>query len=511
MGFKKMNKDRTKMILDKDFIIGEVDEKLYGSFIEHMGRAVYGGIYQPNHKHADQDGFREDVINAIKELNVSIVRYPGGNFVSDYNWEDGVGPREKRPIRMEVAWKSLENNQIGINEFNKWAKKTDLEILMAVNLGTRGVEDARNLIEYCNMEKGTYYSDMRRAHGYKTPHKFKIWCLGNEMDGPWQVCHKTATEYGRLACETAKVMKYVDPDVKLVVCGSSNPEMSTFAEWEMEVLNQTYEYIDYISLHRYYNNNSNNLSNYLAQSLDMDYFIKSVISICDSVKAKKRSKKIINLSFDEWNVWYHSIEHDKNIKPWQFAPHLVEDTYNFEDALLVGLLLITLLKHCNRVKIACLAQLVNVIAPIMTNDKGILYQTIFYPFMHVSNYGRGTVLNTIINSPKFDTKDFTDVSKVDSTAVINTKGDLITIFAVNRDAEMDNLLEIDLRGFNEVINSNHEVMSGYDIKKENTFSNPNTVVPRKYATPKWEKYNVIAKLPSLSWNMINIKLENKKK
>src|SRR5690606_37636106 len=275
------------------------------------------------------------------------------------------------------------------------------------NLGTRGVDEARDFIEYCNHPGGTYWSDLRRSHGYKEPHNIKVWCLGNAMDGPWQIGHKTAEEYGRLACETAKVMKWVDPSIELVICGSSHINMPTFAEWEATVLDHTYDLVDYISLHQYYGNRSNDTPNYLAKTLDMDRFIKSVISICDFVKAKKRSKKTINLSFDEWNVWYHSNEEDRKIPPWQIAPPQLEDVYTFEDALLVGLMLITLINHADRVKIACLAQLVNVIAPIMTRTGGPAWaQTIYYPFLHASTYGRGVALRPVMTTPVYDTKDF---------------------------------------------------------------------------------------------------------
>src|SRR5690606_20356289 len=241
------------------------------------------------------------------------------------------------------------------------------------------------------------------------PHRIKIWCLGNEMDGPWQIGHKTAEEYGRLAVETARAMKMVDPEIELVSCGSSGSSMPTFPEWEAVTLEHTYDEVDYISLHSYYGNRNNDTPSFLAKSLDMDQYIRTVIATCDYIKAKKRSKKTLYLSFDEWNVWYHSNEADKNIEPWLVDPLLLEDVYNFDDALLVGCMLISLLKHADRVKIACLAQLVNVIAPIMTENGGKAWkQTIYYPFLHASTYGRGTVRNSVVSSPKYDCCEFTD-------------------------------------------------------------------------------------------------------
>ena len=390
---------KAEIIVDKYYLTGKVDKRIFGSFIEHLGRAVYEGIYQENSPFADEQGMRKDVIDLVKELQVPIVRYPGGNFVSGYHWEDGVGPKSERPSKVDLAWSVIETNQFGLNEFADWAKKAGTQIMMAVNLGTRGPEEAKDVLEYCNFKGGTYYSDLRKKHGYEQPHDIKLWCLGNEMDGPWQMGHKTAKEYGRVAAETSRLMKFMDPTIETVACGSSSLTMDTFGYWEDEMLSECYDQVDYLSLHQYYGNRDNNTTEFLANSKGMDEFISSVLSICDCVKAKKRSKKQINLSFDEWNVWYHSNEADSQLEKWVQAPHQLEDVYNFEDALLVGSMLITMLRHADRVKVACLAQLVNVIAPIMTSDTGAWRQTIFYPYMHASVFGRGTVRNTLVQAP----------------------------------------------------------------------------------------------------------------
>lgn len=494
-----------KMVLDRDFKIGEVDKRIYGSFIEHLGRAVYGGIYEPGHPAADEMGFRKDVIDLVKQLNVPIIRYPGGNFVSGYNWEDGVGPVEMRPRRLELAWTTVETNKIGTNEFAEWAKKVGSEVMMAVNLGTRGADAARNLVEYCNHPEGSYWSDLRKSHGAKEPHKIKTWCLGNEMDGPWQIDHKTANEYGRVACESAKVMKWVDPTIELVACGSSNTGMPTFPEWEATVLDHTYEHIDYISLHNYYGNHENDTANFVAKSLDMDVFIKTVISTCDYIKAKKRSKKTINLSFDEWNVWFHSNEADKKIDRWSIAPPQLEDVYNLEDAMVVGCLLITMLKHADRLKMACMAQLVNVIAPIMTTNGGSSWrQTIFYPYMHTSVFGRGTVLNPIISSPVYDSKEFCDVPYLESVAVLSENKDELTIFAVNRDLENSLILECDARNFDKFKVVEHIILENDNIKAVNTELHPNTVTPHNRGNAAISDGHITATLPKFSWNVIRL-------
>lgn len=496
---------KAQMILDRDFKTGMVDKRLFGSFIEHLGRAVYGGIYEPGHPEADGRGFRMDVIKMINELGVPIVRYPGGNFVSGYNWEDGIGPLEDRPRRLDLAWRTVETNRFGTDEFAQWAALAGSEVMMAVNLGTRGPDAARNLVEYCNHPGGSLWSDRRIANGYKEPHKIKTWCLGNEMDGSWQICAKTAQEYGRTACETAKVMKWVDPDIELVACGSSGKGMPGFAAWEAEILEHTYEHIDYVSLHTYYGNQDGDTANFLARSLDMDEFIKSVISVCDYVKARKKSKKSINLSFDEWNVWFHSNESDKKIEPWTVAPPQLEDVYTMEDALLVGSMLMTLIRNSDRVKIACIAQLVNVIAPIMTtNGGGAWRQTIFYPFMHASAFGRGQVLRPVIKSPLYDSKDFTDVPCLDSVAVENEETEELTVFAVNRDVSGALMLEADIRGFSGYNVKEHIIMENPDIKAANTECNPFNVVPRSGGNAVAADGKLTALLPKLSWNVIRL-------
>ncbi|NLG04568.1 MAG: alpha-N-arabinofuranosidase [Clostridia bacterium] len=488
---------KAKINLRKDKTIGQIDRRIYGSFIEHLGRAVYGGIYEPTHETADDMGFRKDVIDTIKKMQVPIVRYPGGNFVSGYHWEDGTGKRSERPKKMELSWSSIETNEIGIDEFQEWAKRVDTEVMMAVNLGTRGPEDARNLVEYCNCETDTYYANMRRKNGFDKPFGIKTWCLGNEMDGPWQIGAKTPAEYGRIACESAKLMKWTDPDIELVACGSSGPLMSTFGEWERVVLREAYDYIDYVSLHNYYKNLDDDAATFLGSSVDMDRFIKSVIEICDEIKEEKKSDKTINLSFDEWNVWFHSDEADKKKEKLQIAPPLLEDIYNLEDALVVGTLLITLLKNADRVKIGCLAQLVNVIAPIMTENNGKVWlQTIFYPFYYTSAYGRGTALDIDCECASYSVEKMKDIPYVESIAVVSEKEDQLVLFAVNR--SLDEVCELDLcmDSFAGFKLTKHTALEGDDLKASNSPENPENVVPVE------KELNDQISLAPHSWNML---------
>ena len=496
---------KASMILDKDYQVSRIDERIYGSFIEHLGRAVYGGIYEPGHPEADEQGFRKDVMAAVKKLGVPIVRYPGGNFVSGFNWEDSVGPVDLRPKRLDLAWFTTETNEVGLHEFYDWTQKAGSDLMYAINLGTRGPEQARDIVEYANHKGGSKFSDMRIANGRKEPFNIKLWCLGNEMDGPWQMGHKTGYEYGRTANEAAKIMKWVDPTIELVACGSSNTEMPTFGSYELEMLEECYENIDYVSLHRYYGNPTQDTPGFLARSMDMDDFIHTVASICDAVKGKKHSKKQLNLSFDEWNVWYHSNEQDQEIwkqDKWNRALPLLEDIYNFEDALLVGSMLMTLIRNADRVKIACLAQLVNVIAPIMTrNGGGCWAQTTYYPFMHASLYGRGTALRALVNSPVYDCQDYEGVPYIDSAAVLGDDGSL-TVFCVNRDMKEDYELSLDLRSFGNLKFTEHILLHNDDVKAVNTESNPGNVIPTAGPGGNIESGKALIRIPSLSWNVL---------
>lgn len=494
---------KAKMTLAKEFRIGDIDKRIYGSFIEHLGRAVYGGIFEPTHPTADENGFRTDVIDLVKKLNVPIVRYPGGNFVSGYNWEDGVGPVEARPKRLDLAWGTTEPNFFGTNEFLKWCKKANTECMMAVNLGTRGAEEARNLVEYCNHKGGTYWSDLRKSHGVENPHNIKLWCLGNEMDGAWQMGAKTAKEYGRAALEASKVMKWTDPGIETVLCGSSSRNAKTFGQWEAESLDIAYDSIDYVSLHQYYENRADDTPSFLAKTMELDEFIYSVICTCDYVKAKKRSKKTINLSFDEWNVWYHS--DNVPYERWSMAPPRLEDIYNFEDALVVGSMLITLLRHCNRIKIACLAQLVNVIAPIFTQTGGgIFEQTIFYPFMHLSNYGRGAALLPLLDCPKYDCREFTDVPYLEAIATYDEENEEMAVFCVNKSLDENAVLDINLMDFAGYKPIEFISMDGYDKKAENGFDAVQ-VKPHNNALPVMDASQLTVEMKPLSWNVIRLK------
>jgi len=499
---------KAQVVIHRDFRIADIDDRLYSSFLEHLGRAIYGGIYEPGHPTADADGFRQDVIELVRELNSPYCRYPGGNFVSAYNWEDGVGPRSERPVRLDLAWRTRESNQIGVNEFVDWCKKANTKPMLAVNLGSRGLDAARNFLEYCNHPGGTYWSDLRRKHGWADPHGVKLWCLGNEMDGPWQVGHKSAYEYGRLADETAKAMRGFDKSLELVVCGSSNSDMKTYPDWEAQVLEQCYDSADHISLHMYFANREKNTLNYLAKAEKLDRYIGTIGGVIDYIKAKKRSKKTIGISFDEWNVWYHSNQQDKDIlarNEWPDAPHLLEDVYNFEDVLQVGGILNTFIRRSDRVRIACIAQLVNVIAPIMTENGGSAWrQTIYYPLYFASKYGRGFALRLVTDGPTYDSDEADDVPYLDVSAVHDVAANAVTLFAVNRHPDTALALDTRLEGFPGARVIEQYEMVHENLEAVNTASRPNTVVPGKTGDAKVEDGRLHATLKPLSYSVIRL-------
>jgi alpha-N-arabinofuranosidase len=504
---------RATVTAHKDYTISEIDDRVYSAFLEHLGRAIYTGIYEPDHKTADKNGMRGDVAKLVKDLNIPLVRYPGGNFVSAYNWEDGIGPQKDRPTRLDLAWHTSDSNAVGVHEFAQWCETAGTEMMLAINLGSRGIEDARKFVEYVNAPTGSYWGDLRKKNGRAKPWNVKHWCLGNEMDGPWQVGHKTADEYGRLAYETAKMLRMFDKSLELIVCGSSNSDMKTYPEWERVVLDHTYEAVDHISLHMYFANRENNTANYLALNHKLDRYIGAVASILNFTKANKRSKRNVYISFDEWNVWYHSNKQDRAIldgaSGWPHQPRLLEDIYNFEDVLQVGLILNTFIRRSDVVKIACIAQLVNVIAPIMTEPGGAAWrQTIYYPYYFASIYGRGTALQLNVSSPGYDSIHDDNVPYVDVSGVHNEGEKTLTFFAVNRNGTEKADVKITLENFKTAGAAviDHQVMTHADLRAVNDLKNQNAVAPKKGKGAKLADGVLSVSLPPYSYQMIRVKL-----
>ncbi|MFE6735090.1 alpha-N-arabinofuranosidase [Microbacterium sp. NPDC057650] len=500
-----------RITIDRDFTIGEVPRRLFGSFVEHMGRCVYTGIYEPGHPASDARGFRTDVLELVREMGPTVVRYPGGNFVSGYRWEDGVGPVADRPVRMDGAWHTIETNAFGLHEFVDWAREADVEVMEAINLGTRGVEEARSLVEYANHPGGTYLSDLRRRNGAEDPFDIKLWCLGNELDGPWQIGHKTAHEYGRLAQETAKAMKLVDPSIELVAVGSSNRGMPTFGTWEHTVLTHAYDEVDYISMHAYYRESDGDAASFLAEGVEMDAFIDGVIATIDAVKAAGKHTKQVDISFDEWNVWDFDRFNDEEeaavaAAGWREHPRLIEDTYTVTDAVVVGTFLHSLLRHGDRVKIANQAQLVNVIAPIRSEEDGPAWrQASFWPFARMSRMARGQIMRLAVSSTQGATKQYGDVDEVDAVATWDEGNGRLALFVANRSLASDATVDLDLHGLRATGVRSAEVLTipdGGDRHTANTLDAQGAVGLRRLDGVALDAGTARLTLPALSWSAI---------
>lgn len=495
------------LTLHPAFVVAPVSRRTFGSFVEHMGRCVYTGIYEPGHPQADADGFRTDVLELTRELGVTFVRYPGGNFVSGYRWEDGIGPVAGRPRRRELAWHSIETNEVGLDEFARWAAKADLEIMYAVNLGTRGIQEALDVHEYANHPGGTRLSDLRRANGAADPYGIRMWCLGNEMDGPWQTGHKTAAEYGRLAAATASALNTAEPGLELVVCGSSGSGMPTFGAWEATVLEHAYDAVDYISCHAYYEQYGDDLASFLASPVDMDRFVRGVVATADSVGARLRNKKKINISFDEWNVWYLSrFQAEPRAREWAVAPRVIEDEYNVADAVVVGGLLISLLRNSDRVTAACQAQLVNVIAPIRTEPGGPAWrQTIFHPFATTARLARGNVLRVETRCPSHGTERHGEVPTLDAVATYEPDSGDLAIFVVNRDLAGPAELTVDLRAFGDGMRVVEAcTLTDDDLRATNTVDDPERVRLTPIERVAVDGGVLTVTLPRVSWTALRL-------
>jgi len=511
----------TRIYLDSRRALAPLDRNIFGSFLEHLGRAIYEGIYDPESKLSDLNGYRRDVADEIKQIGVPIVRYPGGNFVSGYHWLDGVGPKKERPRVVEKAWNSTETNQFGTNEFMAWCKLVGAKPLMGLNLGTSTPEMAAALVEYCNVDKGSKWSELRRSHGIAEPYRVEHWCLGNEMDGPWQIGHMTATEYGMKAADAGRQMHYVDRSLKLIACGSSSVFMPGYLEWDRQVLEQCYEYVDGISLHRYYGNSEEtggDSNKYMALNLSMDRQIAQIEAVCDYVQGRMRSPKKLWLSFDEWNVWYRERTGSAVDGNKQVAPHLLEEVYNLEDALLVGGLVNSLIRNSDRVRVACLAQLVNVIAPIMTNGSGLYRQTIFFPYAWALQYARGSALSLAVESPnyqvnagpasgsrnEFSTLGIESVPYVDASATFDKSAGRYSVFLFNRDLTNPRDVELFWEDAAPTRVMESFTLTGSDLKAHNGFDTPQNVVPQALDKPALAHGRAQVRLPARSYTVVNV-------
>jgi alpha-N-arabinofuranosidase len=491
----------TTLYLHPRFQIGAVDPRIFGGFLEHIGRAVYEGIYQPTSRHADADGFRSDVLAELTRLQMTTMRYPGGNFAFGYHWLDGIGPKAQRPTRRDLAWQSLESNQFGTDEYLRLCRKMGWTPMLTVNLGTGTPEEARNWVEYCNCPAGSYFADLRVANGAVAPHDVKLWCLGNEMDGEWQLGHVPADQYAIRAQQAAKMMKDTDQSIELVACGSCGIAMGTYMEWDRQVLDYLGDAADYLSLHHYVGNQANNTLDYLAVTNAIDQQIEEMDAACRFVQARRKSQKRAYLCFDEWNVWYKNMRMDG---AGQFAPSLLEEVYNLEDALVVAGFLHSFVRHADSVKIANLAQIVNVIAPILTCGDDLLLQSIFHPFAMFSHRRTGVSLHVALEGPAFESKTHGRALFADASAILD--GKRLHIFVTNRHLEQSMEFIVHPAGFECITLESAEILTGPDAKAENSSARPELIRAHAFNDIIIKEGRARCELPPLSLLAMTLKI-----
>jgi alpha-N-arabinofuranosidase len=458
--------------LDTHHNAGPIDRRIFGGFLEHLGRCVYEGVYDPDSPLADKNGFRHDVIDTLKQLGMPVMRYPGGNFVSAYNWRDGIGPRDKRPVRPDFAWKSIETNQFGTDEFMAWCKLLGTEPMLAVNLGTAEPKDAAELLEYCNLTTETSLVQLRKANGHAEPYNVKYWCLGNEMDGPWQAGHRTAIEYARGAWQASRLMKGLDSKIETIICGSSGRGMNTYLSWDRTILEECWDTADYISVHRYSRNDRNDAAWFLAEGVEIDRILDDYAGVINYVRGLKKNDKKMYISFDEWNVWYR---HRGENGQWKQAPHLLEEEYNLEDAIVCAQYLNSFIRRADLVKMACIAQIVNVIAPIMTRKDGLLIQSIYHPMELMSKNAKGLSLSPSVDSPTYKAGERGDTPAIDVSASYDPESGDANLFIVNRKHDEDARVTVKLSDRVVTKSSGGEAIGGQDVKTTNTWDNPKAV------------------------------------
>lgn len=495
---------KTRVVIDPAYRVAEVDPRIFGGFLEHMGRAVYEGVYDPQSPHSDANGFRQDVLAALKNQQMTAMRYPGGNFASGYHWLDGIGPGNTRPIMRDLAWQSIEPNQFGTDEFMKLSQMMNWTPMLTVNLGTGTPEEARNWVEYCNSPIGTKYSNLRAANGRAEPYGVKLWCLGNEMDGPWQLGHVPADKYAIQAQQAAKLMKDTDPSIETVACGSCTIELPTYMEWDRTVLEYIGPYADYVSLHRYVGNKKGDTADYLAVTNSIDQQIEEMDAVCRFVQAKSRSKKRHYLCFDEWNVWYRTTNLADLDGHGKFAPHLAEEGYNLEDALVVAGFLNSFIRHADSVKIANIAQIVNVIAPITTRGSDLLLHSTFFPFAMFAARRYGVSIMPAVEGPSYQSPSYGPASLIDASAILGD-GQLHT-FLINRSLDETAEIEIDHASGAIISVVSGEMLGGTDPQAGNTFDHPNLIRSQPIPTIVCENGKARVHLPPLTVGAITFEV-----
>jgi alpha-N-arabinofuranosidase len=489
---------RGRIKIDTERVIGDIDPLIFGNFIEHLGRCIDGGIFEEKSPLSDSNGFRKDVMDAVRKLNVTQLRWPGGNFSSNYHWMDGIGPRDQRPPRLEMAWGTVESNRFGTHEFLNYVEQVHAEPYICANFGTGTWTEAQQWVEYCNSKEDTAMTRLRRQNGRAQPWNVKFWGLGNEMDGPWQMGHRSAEDYGKFALEGAKLMKWTDPNIKLIAAGSSNYQPgSDWTQWNRTILQFLNQHADFLSLHLYVGNESNDYLDFLACSVELDDKIKTAEGIIDAAVSGQPGNRKIYIAWDEWNVWYRARGDS------QRGRRILEEHYNLEDALVVATFLSSFVNHAHIVKMANMAQLVNVIAPIFTNDKGLYLQTIYYPLQLFALNSKGKALQTFVDSPRYKCKRFDGVPYLDVSAAYENGSLVLNVVNRHQTQAIETEIETQDKQFSGAISVSE--VNGPDIKAENDF-NKTTVKTTDRTVNAADPRSLRYSFPAHSFTMLKAKL-----
>lgn len=533
--------NRNKIFFHPAYTAGRIDRRLFGAFLEPIGNWVYGGIWNNEHPTADEYGFRKDIMDMTRELGVPAVRLPGGNFTSGWNWKDSIGPRENRRTHLELAWRQYETNDIGHDEYLAWAKSVGTDPLYTVNLGTGTVEDAQYLAEYTRHPGGTYWSDLRRKNGFEKPHEVHTWCLGNEMDGPWQIhsWEKDPKGYGVKSNEISKMIKWVDPTAETVVCGTSTPHNRSYLSWDLTVLEQCYETVDYLSLHYYHPALTGDLKAYLSASDVCEDFLIREIAACDVMQGMLREPHPLMIAFDEYGVSFRkqekttvgragNIDHSaysefgsrlkqpfkhNSLHPSQTRNDGVES--EMLESLALCSILMMLMRHADRVKIGCMTPGLFVIGH---NEEKVWKRVGYYAYEMLIRYGsRGFSLTPSISCGTYDTDGYNidDFSQVpaqeglkylESSASLDPASRELSVFVINRSCDQDLETQLDLTSFGDLSLIEHKSVYTDDLSVCNTAENPECVVPKKIENTKLSSGVATAVFKKLSFNMLRFRL-----
>ncbi len=537
-------KKQAKVTVHPAYKIGEVDKRLFGAFLEPIGNWVYGGIYSPEHPTADDMGFRRDIIDAVREFDLPALRLPGGNWVSGWDWKNSIGPVENRKVQLDLSWFQIEPNLVGHDEYIEWAKRVNTDPMYTINLGTEEMKSAAQLVEYSRVSGGTYWSDLRKKHGYADPHPIKTWYLGNEMDGHWQIgsWEKDPVGFGIRTHEISKIVKWVDNKAETVFAGTSDHHKH-YPEWEMAALEQCYESVDYISLHHYHSAPEGDIANYLNISSVFEEYINTTIATCDYLQTKLRTPKKMYISFDEYGVNFaKSIEvpygrrgwHDVSKSYFQFAPR--ENDFKYHDpalqleadgrfhshqmlnALATSSVLLTFLRHADRIKIGCMTG--GIRHALAFDGKHVWKNASYYPFYQMNILSRGGMsIMPVVDGPTFNTEQFAlsgsnqsyayeNVQAIESAAVYHEETGEATIFLINRAITDDIEVSLDVRGFEGYRFVEHIEMYTDDLAKGNRHDNPDAIKPQINTATRMDGGVVKVDAKKLSWNVIRLARAN---